>query len=180
MKKEPMFILVGPSASGKTTVAQMLVERQGMKRAITTTTRHQRRGESFDAYHFVKSSEFKTEDMVEYQEYAGNWYGLSKVEADSSNLVIMEPRGARLLRNYCDAQGRPCLLIGLPASKKEQAERMVMRGDSARIINERIAYDDVAFQKLELLCSTICNATTVEKLYDQVSGYILSHIVDRI
>ena len=105
MRRDPVFVLVGPSASGKSTIAQMLVERQGMRRAITTTTRHQRRGEPFDAYHFVKFSEFHTEDMVEYKDYAKNRYGLTKSEADVSNLVIMEPVGAQRLQVYCKERG---------------------------------------------------------------------------
>ena len=86
-----MFVLVGPSASGKSTVAQMLVEQLGMKRAVTTTTRKRRRGEPVDAYHFVSKESFSVDDMVESQEYAGNYYGLSKAEAAGSNLVILEP-----------------------------------------------------------------------------------------
>lgn len=88
-----MFVLVGPSASGKSTVAQVLVEQLGMKRAVTTTTRKRRRWEPVDAYHFVSKESFRVDDMVESQEYAGNYYGLSKAEADGSNLVILEPKG---------------------------------------------------------------------------------------
>ena len=139
--KDAIFILVGPSASGKTTVAQLLVERLGLRRATTTTTRERRAGEPLDAYNFVSKENFSAEDMVECQEYAGNYYGLSKKEADTSNLVIMEPIGAKKLQAYCKTKGRPCYIIGLQASKQEQAERMLLRGDSARMIDERIAFD---------------------------------------
>ena len=180
MRRDPVFVLVGPSASGKSTIAQMLVERQGMQRAITTTTRHQRRGEPFDAYHFVKFSEFHPEDMVEYKDYAKNRYGLTKSEADASNLVIMEPVGAQRFQVYCKEKGRQCYLIGMPVSKKEQAERMVQRGDSASLINERIAYDEVAFEHLTSVCTTVCKAENVESLYKQIEEFILSHSVDRV
>ena len=156
-----MFVLVGPSASGKSTVAQMLVEQFGMKRAVTTTTRKRRRGEPADAYHFVSKESFSADDMVESQEYASNYYGLSKAEADGSNLVILEPKGAMALRSYCGARG--CYVVGIQVSRKAQAERMVMRGDSAKVINERIAFDAVAFQNFERVCDTVCSADTVGK-----------------
>lgn len=178
--KDAIFILVGPSASGKTTVAQLLVERLGLRRATTTTTRERRAGEPLDAYNFVSKENFSAEDMVECQEYAGNYYGLSKKEADTSNLVIMEPIGAKKLQAYCKTKGRPCYIIGLLASKQEQAERMLLRGDSARMIDERIAFDAAVFQRLESKCDEVCKASTVEELYVQVTMFILSHIVDRV
>ena len=155
-----MFVLVGPSASGKSTVAQMLVEQFGMKRAVTTTTRK----ESFSA-----------DDMVESQEYASNYYGLSKAEADGSNLVILEPKGAMALRSYCGARG--CYVVGIQVSRKAQAERMVMRGDSAKVINERIAFDAVAFQNFERVCDTVCSADTVEELCAIIKEYINAHML---
>lgn len=168
-----MFVLVGPSASGKSTVAQMLVEQLGMKRAVTTTTRKLRRWEPVDAYHFVSKESFRVDDMVESQEYAGNYYGLSKAEADGSNLVILEPKGAVALRSYCGARG--CYVVGIPVSRRAQAERMVMRGDSAKVINERIACDDVAFQGFERICDTVCFADTVEELCAVIKEYINAH-----
>ena len=168
-----MFVLVGPSASGKSTVAQMLVEQLGMKRAVTTTTRKQRRWEPVDAYHFVSKESFRVDDMVESQEYAGNYYGLSKAEADGSNLVILEPKGTMALRSYCGARG--CYVVGIPVSRRAQAERMVMRGDSAKVINERIACDAVAFQNFERICDTVCFADTVEELCAVIKEYINAH-----
>lgn len=170
-----MFVLVGPSASGKSTVAQMLVEQFGMKRAVTTTTRKRRRGEPADAYHFVSKESFSADDMVESQEYASNYYGLSKAEADGSNLVILEPKGAMALRSYCGARG--CYVVGIQVSRKAQAERMVMRGDSAKVINERIAFDVVAFQNFERVCDTVCSADTVEELCAIIKEYINAHML---
>ncbi len=113
--------------------------------------------------------------MVESQEYAGNYYGLSKAEADDSNLVILEPKGAMALRSYCGARG--CYVVGIRVSRKAQAERMVMRGDSAKVINERIAFDAVAFQNFERICDTVCSADTVEELCAIIKEYINAHML---
>ena len=66
-------------------------------------------------------------------------------------------------------------MIGIQVSRKAQAERMVMRGDSAEVINERIAYDDVAFQDFERICDTVCSTDTVEELYTVIRQYIDEH-----
>lgn len=180
MMCEAMYILVGPSASGKTTVAQLLVERLGLARAVTTTTRKRRAGESLGAYNFISKNSFSDKDMVERQEYAGNYYGLSKKAADSSNLVILEPEGAMKLRDYCKVMGRSCYIIGLKVSKRVQAERMVQRGDSAHIIHERIACDSEVFRDFESVCDLVCECVTLEDLYNRISTFIISHIVDRV
>lgn len=49
---------------------------------------------------------------------------------------------------------------------------MVMRGDSAKVINERIACDAVAFQDFERICDTVCSADTVEELCAIIKEYI--------
>ena len=63
-------------------------------------------------------------------------------------------------------------MIGIQVSRKAQAERMVMRGDSAKVINERIACDAVAFQDFERICDTVCSADTVEELCAIIKEYI--------
>ena len=54
---------------------------------------------------------------------------------------------------------------------------MVMRGDSAKGINERIACDDVAFQGFERICDTVCSADTVEELCAIIKEYINAHML---
>lgn len=79
-----IICLVGPSASGKTTIAENLVSRGGYTAPRSTTSRVRRKGESGDAYHFVDKDTFEEmierDEFVEYTEYAGNYYGLTRAE----------------------------------------------------------------------------------------------------
>ena len=55
-----MLILVGASASGKTEVANYLIEHYGLKKMVTYTTRKPRElEENGVAYHFVSLEEFE-------------------------------------------------------------------------------------------------------------------------
>ena len=168
-----MFILVGPSASGKTTISDRLVEELGMRRVVTTTTRRRRKGESLDAYHFITSGEFDTSEMVEHVVYSGNRYGTSKQEVDSSNLAILEPQGAIAVCRYCQHKLRDCRIIGLSVSVKQQAERMVHRGDSAKDIDARIKNDRKAFSGFEAICHIVVPTTELEETYQRIRQYIL-------
>ena len=75
-----MIVLTGASASGKTVTALDLQKRYGLVKAITTTTREKRVGETDGVeYFFVSKDEFqkrlKENKFVEYSLYNGNYYG---------------------------------------------------------------------------------------------------------
>ena len=78
-----MLVLVGPSASGKTQILKILMEKYGMKKLVTYTTRPMRVNEvnGID-YHFVSKEEFlnklENDFFFETIEYNNNFYGTSK------------------------------------------------------------------------------------------------------
>ena len=87
-----MLILVGPSASGKTEVAQILISNYGMRRMVTYTTRAMRYGEeNHVSYHFVSKEEFlkmkENNEFVETTVYNENYYGTKK--SDVTHLTLM-------------------------------------------------------------------------------------------
>ena len=63
-----IIVLVGKTASGKTTVANELCKNHGYKRIITYTTRPMRENEIQDVdYHFISDEQFN--EMVENNEF---------------------------------------------------------------------------------------------------------------
>ena len=172
----PMFILVGPSASGKTTFANRLAEELGLRRAVTTTTRQPRPGEGPDAYHCLTPTEFQEVKMVECISYAGNKYGTSCAEADMSSLAILEPVGAQMLQNYCQQKGRPCFIIGLSVSTEEQVKRMMRRGDSPCSIENRLQEDRRVFRVMPAICNTLIMNNEFTAAYAAVKAYIVAQV----
>ena len=69
-----MIILIGPSASGKTEIAQILEKKYNLKKVITHTTREKRINEKENVdYYFVSKETFldmiKQNKLVEYTFY---------------------------------------------------------------------------------------------------------------
>jgi guanylate kinase len=125
-----MIVIVGGTASGKSTLIDELVDTGQYQRIITTTTRPIREGEinGID-YHFVSEDEFmslvKNDMFVEWEklEINGHLYGAQKssvIETDLIPVIIVEPNGLLTWQEkakeigfkvfsvfvYCDIQAR--------------------------------------------------------------------------
>lgn len=117
-----LITITGPSLSGKSTLGDMLREKGFAVKATTTTTRKPREGEiNGDHYHFISKDEFKKKieknEMIEFVEFDGNFYGLSKEEvakklaAGSVIAVVLEPVGANAVKKYAQEENFECLQV---------------------------------------------------------------------
>ena len=148
----PYFIIVGRSASGKTTIMEKLMDYYHFSRTVTSTTREARNEENQESYHFISIEEFKDTTFVETVEYVGSYYGTSKDSVDSSDIVAVEIEGAKALKNYCEEINRPCVIIGLDVSRHIAEKRMLARGDNLIDIRKRLEYDDKLFKDFSGIC----------------------------
>ena len=105
-----IIVLVGKTASGKTTVANELCKHHGYKRIITYTTRPMRKNEVQDVdYHFISDEQFnkmvENNEFTEYKRYNtahGVWsYGsvvtLEQELSDDCYVIILTSQGLRNL-----------------------------------------------------------------------------------
>lgn len=151
-----MLILVGPSASGKTEAAKLLISKYNMKKLVTYTSRNMRPNEVQGVdYHFISVEDFekkiKEDFFIEYVNYNGNYYGTSKEGLDSDKVVILEPTG---LKHYLEVAKDLVKICYLRCPKEIRYQRMVVRGDSEEVINKRLDSDDIVFSKeLELIAT---------------------------
>lgn len=97
---KPLFCILGASASGKSTLVQMLEKEFNMKQIPSYTTRLPRyEGEA--GHTFVSEKEFKAlNDIVAYNYYLGNHYGVtaSQIDDDTYNLYVVDQTGLNELR----------------------------------------------------------------------------------
>ena len=107
-----IIVLTGKTASGKTTLEAEL-QRRGMSRAISHTTRPMRSGEvQGREYHFIDQARYDfmkfNGDFVETVEFSSACYGMSVESLNAAMtqghvVIVAEPDGAEQLRGYCRA-----------------------------------------------------------------------------
>ncbi|MEY2633324.1 MAG: hypothetical protein RIR00_1978 [Pseudomonadota bacterium] len=144
-----LFIVAAPSGAGKTTLVNMLLERDpGIKVSISYTTRPPRPGEEDGReYHFVTIPTFRSmihrNEFLEWAEVHGNFYGTSKswitAEMAAGNDVLLEIdwQGAQQVRHIFP---RSVGIFILPPSLEVLEARLTGRGtDSEEVIMRRLA-----------------------------------------
>ena len=147
-----MIVLTGASASGKTVTALDLQKRHGLVKAITTTTREKRVGETDGVeYFFISKEEFQKRlaenRFVEHSLYNGNYYGCGVDQISDNKIVVLDPNG---LHSFLKLKDKNIVSFLLIADEKTREARMQSRGDIEANIKQRIENDvnDFALEKI--------------------------------
>lgn len=152
------IILVGKSGSGKTTVANTLVnqystEELKYERIVTYTTRSKRNNESETDYHFVTSEQFeKMKDKFAECSYSPNGaYGSLKSDYSAEEgvvkIIILNPEG--MLNALKKLGMQNCTVIYLYDSEITLKERLKKRGtESVEQINSRLERERKSFKNV--------------------------------
>lgn len=161
-----LFVISGPSASGKGTAIRAAVADLGLARVTTYTTR-QRRDNEVDGhdYNFIGVDEFlglvADGGIFEYsQPYHDAYYGSPSAILDQSTedaITELDPRG--YFRVRASSARRVVGIFVYPGPPSEVSARLEVRADTpaaenrVRVVNEQleqaIHYDYVLFNEVE-------------------------------
>ena len=145
-KKGTLAIISGPSGVGKSTViAKVMQTRPDLYFSVSYTTRTPRTGEVDGIhYHFVTRPEFERmiadNELLEYAEYSGNYYGTSaklidsKLEAGIDVLLDIEVVGSKIVH---DKRPDTPLIFVIPPSFEELSRRLHDRQTDAEDVIQR-------------------------------------------
>lgn len=136
MKTKTLIMLIGPSASGKDTLAKELYKQLGEKghRVILDTTRPPRAKENNNIdYHFLSEEEFYNVNHLSVSEYRGWKYGIPAEEIKFSKINICvgdiqllarlkNLSGIKIVPIYCNAQAHERLSRSVKREKKFRFE----------------------------------------------------------
>ena len=100
-----MIILVGESASGKSSIEKELVNKHGYKKIVLYTTRQPRNDEEDGIdYNFISKKTFTClKDIgffAETGKYNGWWYGTAKEDCTNNKVVILPPSWYETNKTY--------------------------------------------------------------------------------
>lgn len=147
-----LIVLVGKSASGKTTLEKYISDNFRYEKVVSHTTRGIREGEVDGVdYHYVGEDEFdsmlKNNELVENATF-NNWdYGISKKEIEDKKdaIVVVNPAGLRRLRKL----NIPMSVFYVMCDDKTRYKRSIDRGDDIVEIALRSRSDADCFNGIE-------------------------------
>lgn len=139
---KPLFLFVGRSASGKTTIANMLTEKYGYIQVESYTTRLPRYdGET--GHVFISEEEFNNlGELAAYTYYNNCHYGTTFEQLEQSDIYVIDVPGVESLLQKLKDDKRPICVIYFDASVYNRVLRMIDRGDSDMMIISRLLQDE--------------------------------------
>lgn len=136
----PLYLFVGRSASGKTTVADLLESKHGLKQVQSYTTRPQRY-EGEIGHIFVSKEEFDNlGELAAYTFYNGYEYGTTFDQLNECDIYVIDPAGVETLLERC--RDRKIVIFYFDTSVYTRINRMLDRGDSDMQIVSRLLQDE--------------------------------------
>ena len=148
MSKGGVFVVAGPSGSGKDTLFKELFKRKPeIKFSISSITRPMRVGEvEGEKYNFITREKFlsmlENGELLEYNEYIGNYYGTPKapviaaIEKGQDILIEVDVNGAK---EICEKLPEAITVFIMPPSYAELKRRLSGRGtETQELIDKRM------------------------------------------
>ena len=150
MKKETIFLIVGRSGTGKSTLVDMYCKEYGTT-AIQSYTTRPKRYEGETGHIFVGKKNFpSSEEWVAYTKFDGYEYCATQQQVEDNDFYIIDQQGIFwFLQKY--KGNKEIVIIHLHCSIEEVYGRMFKRGDSNEDIKKRLKHDEDKFDRIYLL-----------------------------
>lgn len=146
-----MIVLVGESASGKSSIEKYLVETYGYKKIVSYTTRQPRDCEVDGVdYHFITEEKFnKLKEQEFFAETAtyNNWYyGTAKEDCTDDKIAVLTPHGLRQIEKIKDIN---VISFYINVPRRDRLIKILQRGDNIEEAYRRNLSDVGQFDGIE-------------------------------
>ena len=185
----------GPSGVGKGTVcAELVSQNPHIFLSVSATSRAPRKGEIEGVHYFYKTrnqfeSMIANDELLEYAEYIGNYYGTPKAaclaQMEQGNDVILEIElqgGFKVKEKHPDT----VLIFVIPPTMEDLLKRLSNRGtESDEVIQKRMrrATEELAYidrYDYIIVNDTVQNAAETLKAIITARHYMHGNIIDTV
>lgn len=145
-----IYLIVGESGAGKTTIAEALCEKHGWTQIQSYTNRPPRSDD--EAGHcFISAEVFPTfteiervfDDIVARTEYNGHCYFCTAAQIEDDDLYVIDPAGIEYFREHYTGN-KGVRIIYIYVEPEQRLVRMLGRGDDHEKAMERLKNDEDA------------------------------------
>lgn len=174
MSQTKLFVLVGPSGSGKSMLMDKIMARRTDFAYIKSVTTRKPRSQNESNYVFVTETEFnfaiERRELLEWSRYAGELYGTTFTAVDDvlhagkNAIKAMEYQGAICMK---ERYGERCVTIFLHRPKDAVIQAIQERTCSDAEKARRIASLDEEYERKNLFDHILFNNLDPENLYQQ-------------
>lgn len=174
-----MIILVGESASGKSSIEKYLVDNYGYKKIVSYTTRQPREGEIDGVdYHFIGVEQFQSlKEQSFFAETAvyNNWYyGVAKEDCTDDKVAVLTPHGLRQVSKIKDIN-IVSFYINVP--RRDRLIKILQRGDNIEESYRRNLSDVGMFDGIEDEVDFTIHNDGYQKSIKEMSEEVLHRIL---
>lgn len=154
MNKKLIFLFIGRTASGKSSLARYMCESLGLKQVKSLTTRPPRENEinGSEDHYFVFEKEFneikQKEDFIAYTEINGYKYATTAEELRHSDIYVIDPDGVKYLKEHCGDEFK-FIEIYFSSPFELAKDRFLKRDGSEEEFYSRYNSEDEQFTKYE-------------------------------
>ena len=176
-----IYLIVGCSGSGKTTITEHLEKKYGLKSIQSYTTRA-KRSENETGHIFVSDKEFDNlTNLVGYTVFAGNRYCATAEQVENNDLYIIDPKGVDFFMESYKGSKTPKVIF-ISSDMTTRYERMKSRAEE-----NGSEYMDAVKSSLERITNDVVDSydyihgqTQIDYTFKNNADDKLEDVVDRI
>lgn len=173
-----MIVLVGESASGKSSIERNLVNNYGFNKVVSYTTREPRQGEVDGVdYHFIDDATFCelvcAGFFAETAMYNGWHYGTAKNDCTDDKVAVLTPHGLRQVSKI-DGINVTSFYINVP--RRDRLIKILQRGDNIEEAYRRSLSDVGQFDGIVDEVNYVIDNVGYKKNIEEMTREVLKHI----